>query len=103
MNRIADMDVKSLILLVGAVVLVTVLTQAFQFTFIRLVEGYWGSLGDRRWRKHVASKRELVERHRLLEREAFKRARPTMLDGRLNLKIVDILEDDLWGRSDHEL
>src|SRR6185437_10040384 len=42
LTSIVSMNAASLILLTGAVILATTLTQAFEFEAIRLLEGYWG-------------------------------------------------------------
>jgi putative transposase len=40
---IGDLDLAPLVLLLGALILSTMLTQAFEFEAIRLLEGYWGT------------------------------------------------------------
>jgi hypothetical protein len=42
-DRIAKMPTGQMVLLVGAVILATVIAQAFEFNAIRLLEGYWGA------------------------------------------------------------
>lgn len=63
------------LLALGAVIVLTMLTQAFAFEAIRLLEGYWGtarwseSLADRRCR-HFASVRSALEKRRQVSLES---------------------------------
>lgn len=104
-HDIGGMSFQSLILLIGVVVLVTTLTQAFAFGAIRLFEGYWRSgpvatpLANSRCRHHQ-KRREFLEHGRdNLESAAFAYARQSMLaEGVLRLT-VDILEADRTGHQ----
>lgn len=71
----------SLVLLAVAVIVLTMLTQAFAFEAIRFFEGYWGTsrfmvvIARRRaarWRRLIT---ELKSRHRALTKKAWKQAR----------------------------
>ena len=48
-GELGSMQAGSFFLLAGAVVVLTMLTQAFTFESIRLLEGYWGTRGPFRW------------------------------------------------------
>ncbi len=69
-----------LIILAFALILTTMVTQAFSFGIIRLLEGYWGAgrlagpLVQRRVRTQAKRARALRERTAVLERELFKSA-----------------------------
>jgi hypothetical protein len=102
---IGGMDLQSLILLIGSMVLVTTLTQAFEFAAIRFFEGYWGSgrflglLGRALSHLHLVKKRHLATRKKKLAYAAFAKARLDMLDRGIERWKVDILENKLHGRS----
>lgn len=102
---IGGMSFQSLILLIGTVVLVTTLTQAFAFGAIRLFEGYWRSgaaasrLADARCRRHETRRERLEHRRDSLENAAFAYARQRMLEEDVPKLTVDILEADRTGQK----
>lgn len=51
-GNLGGMSAGSFFLLAAAVIVLTMLTQAFTFEAIRLLEGYWGSLWPMRWVAH---------------------------------------------------
>ncbi|NOJ61027.1 hypothetical protein [Arthrobacter sp. 260] len=81
LEQMANISIGGAVLLVLTVVVVTMVTQAFTFESIRLLEGYWGV-----WRpfervaqaraKHWRNVRKrLVKRQRRLTKQAWKRAK----------------------------
>jgi hypothetical protein len=99
-EHISEMNLASFVLLLGAVILTTVITQAFEFEAIRLLEGYWGPgrvrtmLADRRCRRHLAKRSALRARQADLEDRAFPYARVEMLRSKLPREVVDIIEGE---------
>ena len=88
----------SVLLLIGAVIVTTVLTQAFQFEAIRHLEGYWGHgrvrvrLADVLARRHLARRDRLEQRQRDATTRAFPRARQKMIAAQISQPVVDALE-----------
>lgn len=105
LSSLASMTWQSLVLLLGAVILVTVLTQAFGFEAIRWLEGYWGSsripsrFVDWRCHRHITTRDRLRTRYRELELMAFALARQNMLSSQVPRLTVDILEADVTGTA----
>jgi DNA-binding GntR family transcriptional regulator len=107
LGNVAEINLVSLVLLLGAVVLTTVLTQAFEFEAIRLLEGYWGPgrlsrlLADWGSRRHLARLHALTERQSEVRRRAFPHARLRMLEPErdIPLEVVDIIEARFTGRT----
>ncbi|MCA1706526.1 MAG: hypothetical protein LC808_25975 [Actinobacteria bacterium] len=108
--READGDLKSavddmtgiswqaLVMLIAGIVLITMLTQAFEFEAIRLLEGYWGTivgprhLSELGCRFHSWRNRQLRTTYKTLDKRAFADARNEMLTRNIDRKYVDILE-----------
>lgn len=97
-TAIGSMSLSSLVLLIGAVVLLTMATQAFEFEAIRFLEGYWGagliwkpiasvSCDLRIWRRG----RLLRRRHELVN-SSFAYARQEMLRLDYPRWFVEVLE-----------
>lgn len=96
----------TIIILLFAVVLAAVITQAFSFETIRFLEGYWSGHGIAgrvlRWRVGVHSKRrdrlvKRIEGNRLV---AFERARSAMSAVKLEPHYITVLEDDFYEVDD---
>jgi hypothetical protein len=98
MMAIGNITFQSLFLLVGAIVILTMAIQAFEFEAIRLLEGYWGSglltrpltqagCSYHRWRR-----RRLQESMERLEDQAFALARQRMLHEGISRSLVDAIE-----------
>lgn len=100
----------------AAVIVGTVLTQAFAFDAIRLLEGYWGTNPAVEWfarrhcRHHRAVLSRIDRRHRELTRRAWRRARKKIvaveterclrqLPPKLTGAMLDALEDEVIGTS----
>jgi hypothetical protein len=100
----------TLIVLLLSIILASIVTQAFEFEVIRLLEGYWGSirllggLSKLRTNRHVGRLARLEKRYRMYSRQAFNQARDEMLDNKVDREIVDILDKQRRGESldDHD-
>jgi hypothetical protein len=81
LGSIAAVSLGGAVVLVVAIVVLTILTQAFAFEAIRVLEGYWGTLrptealADRRARKFEDARAALSERQADLTRRAWRSAR----------------------------
>jgi hypothetical protein len=96
----------TIIILVFAVVLATMVTQAFAFDLIRLLEGYIDS--PRRWlqelmamriRRHKAKRSKLDAKLDRATKDAFKQAKKTMLEipDAYDAMVLELLEHQLFG------
>lgn len=105
-EKLASKPLGTLIVLVFAVVLTAVITQAFAFEAIRLLEGYWGGtrLSTLFLRPcvsmHVKRRRELDERFKRQRLAAFETARSSMWSDRIKPAYIEVLEDDFYDVSD---
>lgn len=105
LKRIGDLELNTIILLVGAVVITTVVTQAFEFEAIRLLEGYWGAgvvataLGGLSCRRHLRRRVRLDERRKRLERELFPQVRHLMLERGVDQAVVNVIEAKQTGQG----
>ena len=103
---ITSMSWQSLVLLIGAVILATIVTQAFQFEAIRLLEGYWvprglrSALSDVLCRWHLWRRNRVRRRLKRVEERAFAHARREMLRVGLPRAVIDMFEDEVVGRPD---
>ncbi len=86
LGRLSDISIGGALLLVVAIVVVSILTQAFAFEAIRTLEGYWGTVRPVEWwagrrRLHFAEKREQLDnRYSALTQEAWRHARDSLED-----------------------
>ncbi|MGH4008919.1 MAG: hypothetical protein ACRDTH_12320 [Pseudonocardiaceae bacterium] len=100
---IGDLPGGGLVLLLIGVVLGTMVTQAFEFEAIRVLEGYWGvgllgrSLGDLGASWHRRRRNGVQRRYSRIEDEAFGAARQAMLRKEVPAAVVDVLERDRAG------
>jgi hypothetical protein len=112
-RAIASLTAKplgTLIVLLLSILLASIITQAFAFEGIRLLEGYWGSmrllggLSRLRTNRHVGRCARLEKRYRMYSRQAFNQARDEMLDIKINREIVEILDKQHRGEpyDDHD-
>lgn len=96
LTALGNLSASALILLFIGVVLGTVLTQAFQFEAIRMLEGYWGpgrlrdALADRRCRHHLEKRDELWARLEQLREAAVEEALAKMAD-EVSPRVVDLV------------
>jgi hypothetical protein len=85
LERLANAPWGTIIVLVFAVILTTMITQAFSFGGIRLLEGYWGHRGINSWFTRRAVGRQArrlahtKERVIKLEQQTFISARPKLI------------------------
>lgn len=104
-HNLSELSGSSLVLLVGATIVLTMLTQAFEFEAIRALEGYWGSswpasaIGERLCRRKIKRRDALERRAKALTRSALATARVKMLEEGLERDHVDALEDRILARS----
>lgn len=104
-----DKPAGVLIILLFSLVLATMVTQAFEFEVIRLLEGYWGSrwplkaISALRTRRHAATRARLDRRHDRIRQRAFDQARKTILDNSIvpdkKRYILDIIDDEVYDRN----
>jgi hypothetical protein len=105
-QKLASKPIGIVIVVLFAVVLMAVITQAFSFEAIRLLEGYWGdtrvsalflrSCVDRHRRRY----QNLLDRRERQRREAFDVARSTMRRGGIKAAYIEVLEDDFYNTAD---
>lgn len=101
--HIGELDAGPLVLLFGAVIVTTMITQAFEFEAIRLLEGYWGAhplnawFSDVRFRTHLRRRNALRKRARDAEIQALTAAQPRMLQGGRSPVHVGILVASYTG------
>lgn len=94
---LAALSFSALLLLVIAIVLATVLTQAFQFEAIRLLEGYWGPGRIRQSLSEAFCRRQTRRRDRLwsqlatLEDQAVRTAVSNMRDEGVDARIAELV------------
>lgn len=94
------------VLLVFGVVLAAVVTQAFSFETIRLLEGYWGLTAFtrralvRRTRAHAEKLAALEADTQACREAAFEKARAAMWHDHFPVAVIEILEDDFYGRQE---
>ena len=98
-----------LVALAFALVLATIVTQAFEFEAIRLLEGYLDSargpvhqVAGRRIKRHAAKQETLFSRRKEQEQEAFIAARHAMLalPKPVERTYLDVVEDSVFGRPE---
>ena len=98
----------TLIVLVFSLLLTTIITQAFEFEVIRLLEGYFNSTHRIiqaglafKIRRHEAKRQKLQDKHRQAERTAFMQAREAMLSkpGAYDRSALDLIEDGIYQRN----
>lgn len=98
LGKLGDLSASSLVLLFIAVILTTVITQAFQFEAIRLLEGYWGpgrartAIAGRRCRRHLTKRNRLWKRMNAINDHAFRSSMCAMLDRRgISTETIDLV------------
>lgn len=85
-QRIGETNIGGAVVIIAAVVVLTLVTQAFTFESIRVLEGYWGTLAPWEWlagkrREHFAKRRQsLDERYAALTDQAWDSARKVFHD-----------------------
>lgn len=90
-----------IVILLFGLVLTTMVTQAFSFGIIRLLEGYWGPnrlldpLTKYRVKRHLSRKDEMAQRVSDLHQQLFESARATLLREE-DRDYVDVWEADAY-------
>jgi hypothetical protein len=110
---ITEFGPSEIVLAIAAVVVGTVVTQAFEFEAIRALEGYWGPgralnvLASWRCRRHVAKHDALSQRRDKALIAAFGVADVTMRRKQIPGRLVDVVKGELFdldtGATDEEL
>lgn len=101
LQSIGDLELKTIVLLVGVVVMATVVTQAFEFEAIRALEGYWGggvlagALAAPLCRVQLHRRRRIEARLERLDDKLFPQIRHVMLKRGVRRSVVDIIEAQL--------
>ena len=94
-----------LIVILFALVLATIVIQAFEFEVIRVLEGYWGTsrlpvkITISRIKRHLKRRQDCEKRISRYTRSAFSHARQQMIADDVDRELVDILETDILGRD----
>ena len=107
LKDLTEKPLGTLIVLVFSLLLATIVTQAFEFEIIRLLEGYVSSthgviqsVTALRIRRHERKRSGLEDKRRKSERAAFMQAREVMLSlpGAYERAVLDFIEDDVYQR-----
>jgi hypothetical protein len=104
-HRIAQINIPALILLFGAAVVMTVLTQAFEFEAIRMLEGYWGAgrvgarASDLGCRLQTVRLKSLRRRQATLRERSWPQAFAAMHDAGIPPPVIGIVAADFRGES----
>jgi hypothetical protein len=102
LGKVAGASIPQLVLALGAVIVGTVATQAFEFEAIRLLEGYWGArraparLADLACRAQIWRRARLEKRRKDTRAAAFATARHPMLET-FDVGVVDAVEASILG------
>jgi hypothetical protein len=87
-----------LVVLILAIVVTSIVTQAFAFSVIRILEGYWGPVkvvtawSSLRTRRHARRVERLRTRYGDLERDAFSKAKQRMREQSVPWDVPEIME-----------
>jgi len=102
-SYVEDNWVPVLVLAVPALVITTLLTQAFSFEAIRSLEGYWRRRGPLslvkklRMKHHLRHKTALVKRYEKALAKAFNATRPALLATGIDASVFLAVEADAFG------
>lgn len=94
-----------LVIMIPILIIATLITQAFSFTAIRFLEGYWSrgwlaaSLGPVFSRMQLSKKSRLINKQKKFQLKAFNFARHEMLKIGINHGIVCTLEAKIYGKK----
>jgi hypothetical protein len=92
------MSIEAVILLVAAAIITTMLTQAFQYEAIQLIEGYWGprrlptTVAERLARRHLRRRDDLQRQEDDALDRAWGLARTRMLQAEISEDAVNTVE-----------
>jgi hypothetical protein len=102
LEKVAGASIPQLVLALGAVIVGTVATQAFEFEAIRVLEGYWGTrpfaarLADLACKAQIWRRARLERRRRATRAAALSSARHTMLE-KFDVGVVNAVEASVAG------
>jgi hypothetical protein len=105
---LTNQPIGIIIVLLFSLVLGTMITQAFQFEAIRLLEGYWGSdrfrsaIARLRVKRHAAKMRHLEKMKIKQTVSACRDARRFMIDNNLPISEIAMLHDILGANVDDQ-
>jgi hypothetical protein len=94
-----------LVIMIPLLVIATVITQAFSFEAIRILEGYWHGRGvisltrGLMIRRHVRRKKAIIERRLKESEQALRAAIPDMIMSGVPQPIVQAIQADLSGKE----
>lgn len=100
-KRISDTSIGGAVVIVAAVVVLTVVTQAFSFEAIRVLEGYWGTHGVIEWAaghrraRFADKKRGLDDAYDSLTNSAWNSARAVFSDRQRDLQRANLPPEQL--------
>lgn len=103
--ELAGEPLQLLVMMLPLLVIATMITQAFSFSAIRTLEGYWrigglvGALASLLTRRHARKKSRRYAEKEKYERRAFATARERMLAQGIPVPIVCVLEARLYGQT----
>lgn len=96
---------RVLVLVIPALILATVVTQAFSFEAIKTLEGYWHRRGPASWartlmiRKHVRKKKVIAKRRQEAYEHAFLAVRGQMIDAGISFNVLNAIEAGMHNRE----
>lgn len=106
--KLAHQPLGILLVIAFALILTTMITQAFAYESIRIFEGYWGRgnlvdvIAQARIKRHRNRKVRLREQADQLEKLAFNHARQRMLRDHVERTLIDILELQVFDAPDRD-
>ena len=107
--ELAQDPFRLLVVLIPLVVIAAMVTQAFSFSAIRMLEGYWpergpiGLLRGAMTRRQFGHLESLERRRKKAKEKAFNETRPLMLQRGIAPAIVVALESKLYGNGAGQL
>jgi hypothetical protein len=107
-QALTEKPLGTVIVLTFSLVLSAIITQAFSFEAIRMLEGYWGGtaitarlLQPVVWR-HRRHQRRLIQRVKRQRQVAFEVARSAMWTAKVKPHYIEVLEDDFFDVKDSD-
>ena len=97
--------IRVLVLVIPALVIATVVTQAFSFEAIRTLEGYWHRRGPASLartlmiRRHVRKKEAIIRRKQKAYERAFFTVRGQMIDAGVSFNVLNAIEAGMHNRE----
>lgn len=97
--------VRVLVLVVPALIIATVVTQAFSFEAIKTLEGYWHRPGPSSWTRNLMIRRQVRKREAIGRRkqkayeQAFFAVRGRMIDAGISFNVLNAIEAGMHNRA----